>query len=145
MDDYLITESYFTFVVMLGALILLISWRHEQIALALVAGFLLAFSAQIRTVGYALVFTLAPVLLIRCRNPSKWTRALRAISAAFVLVGFLGVWGAHRVFVKLAVTVVTNRGCPDLANHAVVGPRRARMRVVEDLRTHHVGMAFLAL
>ncbi len=102
-EGYLITESYFTFVMMLGALILLISWRYEQIALALVAGFLVAFSAQIRTVGYALVFTLAPVLLIRCRNPSKLTPALRMISAALVLVGFLGVWGAHRVFVKLAV------------------------------------------
>ena len=102
-QEYILTESLFTFMMMLGVLVLLMAWRRELPALALLGGILVAASAQIRTISIALAFVLTPLLLIAPRPSSTSSRWSRVLAAGLVLVGVLIVWGSHRVFVNQMV------------------------------------------
>lgn len=104
MDGYLLTESLFTFVTVLGALILALSWRAGWASLTLLASLLLAVSARVRAVGYALPFFLATVFLFDAHAPRLSRPFLWARQIAMVLLGFFSVVAAHREFVKVTVT-----------------------------------------
>ncbi|MCZ6774374.1 MAG: glycosyltransferase family 39 protein [Proteobacteria bacterium] len=104
LDGFFLTESLFTFVLMLGTLVLSLAWRTDRVALTLIGGLLLAASAEIRAVSYLLVFFLAPALLFVRGRPSasikgRWVRHLAAIALSFFVV-----IAAHREFVKFTVT-----------------------------------------
>jgi 4-amino-4-deoxy-L-arabinose transferase-like glycosyltransferase len=103
-DDYLLTESLFTFLLMSGTLMLAISWRRESRLLALVSGILLALSARVRAIGFLLPIVLAPTLFLP--GPLRLVARYRSrvLSVALVVVGALVVFGMHRVFVGLYVT-----------------------------------------
>ena len=104
MDDYLLTESLFTFLLMFGTLALAISWRRESRPLALVSGILLALSARVRAIGLFLPIVLAPTLFLPGPLRSGARYRSRALSAALVVVGALVVFGMHSIFVDLYVT-----------------------------------------
>jgi 4-amino-4-deoxy-L-arabinose transferase-like glycosyltransferase len=104
MDDYLLTESLFTFLLMFGVLTLAISWRRENRLLALVSGILLALSAQVRAIGLFLPIVLALALFLSRPPRSGAPYRSRALSAALVVVGALVVFGLHSIFVSLYVT-----------------------------------------
>ncbi len=103
-DYYLLTESLFTFVMMLGTLVLAISWITKRYSLTLIAAILLAFSAHIRTVNLLFLFFLAPVFFFHARQrlfPSISTCTKHLIA---ILIGFVIIIGANHVFVNLTVT-----------------------------------------
>jgi hypothetical protein len=104
LDGFLLTESLFTLLLMLGIFILTLAWRSDRVALTLIGGILLAASAEVRAVSLFLIFFLAPAfLLVRGRPPlsinTRWARHLMAIALCFLVVFLL-----HREFVKLTVT-----------------------------------------
>jgi hypothetical protein len=104
MDGYVLTESLFTFLLMLGTLVFALAWRDGRALFALAAGVILASSAQVRTISYLLPFFLAPVFLLHPRRRSYSTRAVWAKQLALLLLGFVIVTAAHREFVKETVT-----------------------------------------
>lgn len=104
MDGYALTESLFTFVLMLGALLLAVSWRANRSMFTLIAGLLLALSAQIRAVSYLLLLALAPIFLLDSWKMSFARKKDMLRHLALAGLGFLLVTGAHREFVKLTVT-----------------------------------------
>jgi len=103
-DDYLLTESLFTFLLMSGTLTLAISWRRESRSLALVSGILLALSARVRAIGFLLPIVLASAMFLPRPLRSGAPYRSRALSAALVVVGTLVVFGMHTVFVDRYVT-----------------------------------------
>lgn len=104
MDHYLLTESLFTFVMMLGTLILTISWRHRQYVLTLIAGILLAFSAHVRAVNLLFLFFLAPVFFFHVRERLFLPKSIWIKHLALLFAGFAIIAGAHHEFVSLTVT-----------------------------------------
>ena len=104
LDDYLLTESLFTFLLMLGTLTLAISWRRGNRPLALVSGIVLALSARVRAIGFLLPIVLAPALFLPGPRRSDAPYRPRVLSAALVVAGTLMVFGMHTVFVDLYVT-----------------------------------------
>ena len=103
LDDYILSESFFTFTVMLGTLALAVDWTRGRPGIALLGGILIAASAHIRTINTLFVFVVAPLFLISPSPSAKPARLVRVMCAGLVLVGFVCVWGAHRVFVDLTV------------------------------------------
>ncbi len=104
LDGYFLTESLFTFFLMLGIYILSLAWRFDRVALTLIGGLLLAASAEIRAVSILLVFSLAPLFLFVRGRPllsirARWIRHLAAIALSFFVVML-----AHREFVQFTVT-----------------------------------------
>ena len=102
-QEYILTESLFTFVMMLGVLVLLLAWTRERPWLALPGGILIAASGQIRSISLALAFILMPVLLVAPRPSVPSRRSSRLLGAGLALAGVLIVGGAHRLFVHEAV------------------------------------------
>ncbi len=103
LDDYILTESLFSFTMMLGALLLTIAWKRELPLLAFAGGLLLAASAQVRAINYALVFALAPLLFLPSSRSSERSMAARGVGVVLIVFSFLCIWGAHRVFVHTTV------------------------------------------
>jgi hypothetical protein len=103
-DDYLLTESLFTFLLMSGTLTLAISWRRESRPLALVSGILLALSARVRAIGFLLPIVLASAMFLPRPLRSGAPYRSRMLAAALVVVGTLVVFGMHTVFVGRYVT-----------------------------------------
>ena len=104
MSGFILTESLFIFLLMLGILLLSVAWRTDRATLTFVGSLFLATSANTRAVSYALILFLAPVFLVVRGRPllsikASWVRHLAALA-----VGFLVVASAHGEFVKLTVT-----------------------------------------
>jgi hypothetical protein len=104
MDGYVLTESLFTCLLMLGTLVFALAWRDARALVALAAGIILASSAHVRTISYPLLFFLAPVFLLHPRERSYAPRAVWPKQLALLLLGFVIVTAAHREFVKETVT-----------------------------------------
>ena len=102
-ETYILTESLFTLIMVLGVFVLLMAWKRELPALALFGGLLVAASAQVRSIGLALAFVLIPLLLFPSGPSSTSSRKSRVLAAALALAGVWLVGGAHRVFVEQTV------------------------------------------
>lgn len=101
MDGYLLTESLFTFVMMLGTAILAISWRRNWFLLTFVAGILLAFSAHIRAVNFLFLFFILPVFFFDPSKRSSLPRKVWIKHLLSLLTGFVFVTAAYYEFVNL--------------------------------------------
>lgn len=104
MNGYLLTESLFTFTTVLGTSIVAYSWRSGSALAALMARILIAVSARVRAVGFALPLALAPVFLLDIQIPRLARTATWARSVIMIALGFVLVCGAHREFVRSTVT-----------------------------------------
>jgi hypothetical protein len=89
---------------LLGTLILLISWRNEQYVLALIAGMLLAFSAHVRAVNLLFLPFLSAILFFHAREHRLSPKSVWIKQLIFLVIGFAVIAGAHREFVRRTVT-----------------------------------------
>lgn len=98
LDYYLLTESLFTFVLMLGLVTLAFSWWGDRYILTLAAGFLLALSSHVRAVNMLIVLWLAPVFFIRARERQLSSKSRWIPHVAVFLAGMIVVTACHRTF-----------------------------------------------
>ena len=104
LDDLVLTESLFTFVLMLGLLIFAFGWRYESLELLFIAGLVLGVSSQIRTVAFFLPVALAPLLSMKCQRAQWASPSFIARAIVFFILGWACVLLAYRVFVASYVT-----------------------------------------
>lgn len=64
MDDYLLSESLFTFVIVLAALIMVASFKKRSLGLVMTSGALFCFSSTIREISGLLCLFVIPMFLI---------------------------------------------------------------------------------
>ncbi len=99
MDYYFLSEGLFSFIMMLGMLLMALSWRYRRYGLSLSAGLLLTLSAHVRTVSLLLLFFLSPVYLVSSEQgrSTPWKRLGHFVC---LVTAFLMVTGAHNLFVR---------------------------------------------
>ena len=107
MDGFLLTESLFTFSLMLGTLLLATAWKSGRSLATLTAGIILTFSAYVRQVNTLFLLFLAPVFFLP-RNRGETARPPVARQLALLFAGFAVVTGAYYGFV--AVTAPPDTG-----------------------------------
>jgi hypothetical protein len=103
MDHYLLTESLFTFVLMLGTMLLSVSWEKNRYAMTLLGGILIALSAHIRAVNLLFLLSIAPVFFFNPRERGLSPKSISLRHFFLLFIGFIIITTAHRGFVKLAV------------------------------------------
>jgi hypothetical protein len=100
MDGYCLTESLFTFVMMIGLLLLAVGWEQESSYLVLSAGLILTLSSHIRALNMLLVFWMAPVFLWHADKRIFAPRSVWIRHMAFLITGFVIVTISYRLFVN---------------------------------------------
>lgn len=98
MDGYLLTESLFTFVTVLGILMLILSWRNNQGLFTIMAGILLALSAHVRAINVIILLFLAPIYFLHARERSLSSKSILIKQLLFLLMGYAIITGAHLLF-----------------------------------------------
>lgn len=98
MDGYLLTENLSTFVMVAGALIMILSWKSRRGLLTVVGGSLLILSAGVRIINIFFLFFLAPVYLLNAHNRSPAPRAVWVRQLLFLMLGFVITLGTYHVF-----------------------------------------------
>jgi 4-amino-4-deoxy-L-arabinose transferase-like glycosyltransferase len=98
MDGYVLTESFFTFVLTLGVLLLILAWRTQWGLVALAAGVLLSFSGLVRAIGLLLLPLLALTFLVSAEQCSFAPRRVWIKQLLFVLLGYAIISGSHLAF-----------------------------------------------
>ena len=102
-NDYLLTETLFMFVMTIGLLVAAFAWRRPQVGLIFAAGLLLSSTAEIRYIALALPLCLLPLVFWRSTEPSKTTayEGLKVFSA--LLAAWIVVQAFHAGFVRQTV------------------------------------------
>lgn len=116
MDGYLLTESLFTFVMVLGSLSLVLSWSTNRWIYTIIAGIFLAFSARVRAINFLFMFFLAPVFFFNARNNLCSSKLHWIKHMLLLLVGFGFIAGAFHVF---TLHTVTDGGTKEAPQHYV--------------------------
>lgn len=86
----ILTETLFIFVMTLGLLTLLLSWKYNKLILIFVASILLSLSFEIRTIAIGLPLILGIVFLINTNKKNKFW-SINKSSIAKVCIVILGV------------------------------------------------------
>ncbi len=98
MDGYVLTESLFTFVTALGALLLILAWRTQRGWVALVASVLLSFSALVRAISLLLLPLLALLFLVNAKQATLAPRRVWTKQLLCLFLGYAILSGAHLAF-----------------------------------------------
>ena len=100
MDGYLLTESLFTLVMILGILTLMLSWKNKNGIMAVIAGIFITLSFYIRAINIFLLFFLALIFFIDSKGQSFFTKKIWVKQLSFLLLGYIIITFSHFVFEK---------------------------------------------
>lgn len=103
LEQLLLTETLFTFMLLAGVLFCTLGWRQRDYRLVLAGALILAFSGQVRTIGWFLPLFLAPFYLLRPDRERPAYRRQGIRLGAMPLLAFGLVWVAHWGFEQQAV------------------------------------------
>jgi len=121
LDHYILTESLFTFTIVLASLVLVISWRKRKPALSALAGMLFAFSPLIRPVALLLGPFMAIVYLF---DESSWIAASKRVLIAQLLcfsIGIAVIYVPYGVFRQKTIARAASVKCESLWTHFIRG------------------------
>jgi hypothetical protein len=100
MDGYLLTESLFTLVMILGILTLMLSWKNKNGIMAAVAGIFITLSFYIRAINIFLLFFLALIFFIDPKSQSFSTKKIWIKQLSLLLLGYAIITFSYFVFEK---------------------------------------------
>ncbi|MEA3358826.1 MAG: glycosyltransferase family 39 protein [Thermodesulfobacteriota bacterium] len=100
MDGYLLTESLFTLVMILGMLALMLSWKNKNGIMAVIAGIFITLSFYTRAINIFLLLFLSPIFFIDSKSQSFFTKKIWVKQLSFLLLGYIIVTFSHFVFEK---------------------------------------------
>jgi len=98
LEGYLLTESLFTFLMVMGAFILILSWKNNSPPLTFIAGLIIMLSAHVKETGLLLLLFLAPVYLLHPHIKQRASRSVWLKHLLLLLVSFTIVATAYTLF-----------------------------------------------
>ncbi|MDH4316982.1 MAG: hypothetical protein OEV64_01205 [Desulfobulbaceae bacterium] len=103
-ESYVLTETLYTFVLMLGSLLFALGWMKNKPLLTGISGLILAFSSQVRTISIFYIWFLLPLLFI-CPEINGLTPRKKSVIHLFSLIlGFLVVTACYHQFKGYAIS-----------------------------------------
>ncbi len=109
-DQYLLSESLFTFTVALAILILIISWRKNTPFLSIVSGVCFGYTVLLRPISMLLCPFMAVVYFF---NPSKWSLASKKIISVHIiclLIGYALIYSPYLIFRNMKTDSISVAG-----------------------------------
>jgi len=98
LEQYVLTETLFTFLLMTGLLVLVCSWQRQSISLVIVAGLILGLSASVRYITYFLPLACLPLMLFSPEQAKFASRRQGLTMAAALFLGWSLALTAEGVF-----------------------------------------------
>ena len=98
LDGFMLTESLFTFCLVLGVLTFILAWRKNSGFLTLLASVLLAFSGHVRAINLFLLPFLTAVFFFNAQKHLFVQRSVCIKHILFVALGFALIFCSSKIF-----------------------------------------------